>query len=250
MKYLLLLILFTSGLSLTAQEENIQGPGNFLAFGAQYGVQLPGGDLADRFGFNYAATFSLDYYFQKLGGFVGIETQIQFGDRVKQDVLEPLRISNGALLGTDGFTGDIFLRRRGFYVGAYINKFLFTGKKNPASGLALGLGVGVLEHFIRIQNDSDNIGQLRGDYSKGYDRFSRGPALKQALTYHHLGKNRSVNYAIGISVMEAFTSSVRSINFDTRQVPEESRLDLLFSLDAKWFIPLIKGGSRHKEVFY
>ncbi len=251
MKYFIFILLTTTFLQLNAQDSELGKPNNFIAFGAQYGLQLPGGDLADRFGYNFATTFSLDYYLSKLNGFIGLETQIQFGDRVKEDVLAPLRISNGALLGTDGFTGDIFLRRRGFYVGAYINKVLISGKKNPASGLTLGLGVGVLEHFIRLQNDSDNIGQIRADYSKGYDRLSRGPALKQTLTYHHLGKNRSVNYALGISIFEGFTNPVRSINFDTGLRPEDSRLDILISFDAKWFIPIIKSGSRtDEEVFY
>jgi len=251
MKYSIFFLLSFISINLNAQDSETDKPNNFIAFGAQYGIQLPGGDLVDRFGYNFATTFSLDYYMPKLNGFVGLETQVQFGDRVKEDVLAPLRLSNGALLGTDGFTGDIFLRRRGFYLGAYINKTLISGKKNPASGLTLGLGVGVLEHFIRLQNDSDNIGQIRADYAKGYDRLSRGAALKQSLTYQHLGKNRSVNYAFGISIFQGFTNPVRSIDFDTGLIPEDSRLDILLSIDAKWFIPIIKSGSRTtEEVFY
>ena len=234
-----------------AQEEPSAVPDNFLAFGAQYGIQFPGGDLSDRFGNNFAATFSLDYYNKKLRGYYGLETQIQFGNNVREDVLAPLRLSSGAILGTNGEVGQIFLRRRGFYIGAYINKTIISGKKNPASGLTLGLGAGVLEHQVRIQNDLANVGQLNGDLEKGYDRLTRGPALKQAITYQHLGANRSVNYSIGVSVFEAFTDSVRSINFDTGLSAKGSRFDLLISIDAKWYIPLIQGNSRTKEeVFY
>ena len=258
-KYIILLALLnglTGSHLLNAQkvktkEDKNPIPDNFLAFGAQYGIQFPAGDLSDRFGSNFAATFSLDYYNQKLKGYFGLETQIQFGDNVKEDVLAPFRLSSGAILDTNGSIGQIFLRRRGFYLGAFINKTLVSGRKNPASGLTYGLGVGILEHSVRIQDDQENVGQVAGDLSKGYDRLTRGPAVKQAITYQHLGKNRNVNYSIGLTGFAAFTDSVRSINFDTGLSAKGSRVDLLISIDAKWYIPLLKSGSRTKEeVFY
>ena len=234
-----------------AQEEPSSVSENFIAFGAQYGFQIPAGDLADRFGSNFAVNFSLDYYNKRLNGYFGLETQIQFGSQVKEDVLAPLRLSSGAILGDNGQLGQIFLRRRGFYIGAYVNKTIVPSKKNKSSGLTLGVGLGVLEHSVRLQNDLENVGQLNGDFAKGYDRLTRGPALKQAITYQHVGANRNVNYSIGITVFEAFTDSVRAINFDTGLPAAGSRVDLLISLDAKWYIPLISRNSRtEEEVFY
>ena len=228
-----------------------QAPENYITFGAQYGYQVPLSDLAERFGPNFAGTFSVDYYNRKLNGMLGLEWQIQFGNNVKEDVLAPLRIDQGVLLGTDGGIGDIFLRRRGLYIGAYINKIILKSKSMHSSGLALGVGAGVWQHFVRIQNDSDNIGQLRGDYAKGYDRLARGPALRESLSYLHLNPSNSVKYSIVLSFTQGFLNPVRGLNFDTQVAEQGRRLDLFISLDAKWYIPLAEGASRTKEeVFY
>ena len=113
------------------------------------------------------------------------------------------------------------------------------------------MGAGVWQHFVRIQNDSDNIGQLRGDYAKGYDRLARGPALRESLSYLHLNPSNSVKYSIALSFTQGFLNPVRGLNFDTQVAEQGRRLDLFISLDAKWYIPLAEGASRTKEeVFY
>jgi len=239
------LLLFLNDAS--AQED--QQINNFIGFGIQYGINFPAADLADRFGHSFHVSSSLDFYNSKWNGMWGLEASVQFGSKVKEDVLEGIRSSNGAVLGFDGRISDVFLRRRGLYTGLYANKNILKSKKNPASGLNLGLGVGLLQHNIRLQDDTNNANQLSGDYAKGYDRLTRGPALKQTLSYLNLGLNRSVNYSIGLSVIEGFTESVRAINFDTQQSAKGKRMDILISLDAKWFIPL-KNSGKAEEIFY
>jgi len=230
---------------------NIERPLNFIAFGAQYGFQIPAADMADRYGNNYQAMISMDIYNRNWNGFYGVEVGMLFGNTVKEDVMAPYRVSAGVLLGADGNPGDIFLRLRGNYFGIYTNKTVLPSRPNSASGLNIGLGVGLLQHKVRIVNDTDNIGQIVGDYEKGYDRLTRGLALKQSLSYQHLGTKRSVNYSIGLSCSEGFTESVRQINFDTGADAKGRRMDILISLNVKWFIPIAKSGDRSKnEVFY
>ena len=50
-----------------------QAPENYITFGAQYGYQVPMSDLAERFGPNFAGTFSVDYYNRKLNGMLDLE---------------------------------------------------------------------------------------------------------------------------------------------------------------------------------
>lgn len=230
-------------------QEEIERQDNFLAVGINYGIDFPAGDLADRFGQNFHAAISLDLYSIKMKGFLGLESNFQFGNKVKEDVLAPLRISNGAVLGNDGAPATLFLRRRGIYVGIYANKTVLPFKHNNLSGLTLGLGVGILQHNLRILNDTNNAGQLNGDYLKGYDRSTRGPALKQTLTYQRIGNNRSMNFSLGLSITEAFTNSVRAINFDTGLAGDTGRLDILIGLEAKWYLP-VKSYGAPQEIFY
>ena len=247
---LIVLQLLISYTPLAAQQEDASHIPNFVAFGIQYGVDLPAGDLADRFGQSYHVTTSLDIYNSRWNGMFGLEGSIQFGNKVKEDVLANIRSATGAILGFNNQPADVFLRRRGFYIGLYANKTFIKSRKNPSSGLNLGIGAGLLQHNIRLQDDTASATQLRGDYSKGYDRLTRGPALKQSLTYLHVGQSRSVNYTIGLSIIEGFTESVRNINFDTQESAAGGRTDIMISLEGKWFIPLKNTGQRNKETFY
>lgn len=224
---------------------------NFVGFGLQYGIDIPAGDLADRYGTSFHVTPSVEFYNSKLNGMYGLEASIQFGSNVNEDVLESIRSSSGAILGFNGGIADVFLRRRGLYIGAFANKTIFKTKRNPASGLNLGIGAGLFQHEVRLLDDTASATQLRSDYAKGYDRLTRGPALKQSINYLNIGLNRSVNYSIGLSIIEGFTESVRLINFDTQQSAKGSRLDILISLEAKWIIPLRKtGGIDADEIYY
>lgn len=241
-----LLLSFTSTL-LLSQDTPRSHP--FLAVGINYGLDLPAADLADRYESSFHAGLSLNKYSLKLKGFFGIEGNFQFGNNVKEDVLAPFRLESGAILGNNGAPADLFLRRRGLYVGAIINKTLLSSKNNPYAGLTLGLGIGILQHNIRLLNDSNNANQVSGDYAKGYDRNTRGLATKQTLTYQHIGTNRSLNYSIGLSLTEGFTSSVRKVNFDTGLPADGRRLDMILSLEATWYLPIRESASP-EEIFY
>lgn len=224
---------------------------NFIAFGASYGVDMPFADLADRFGTSFHAGISLDLFQNKFNGIFSLEGAIIFGENVEEDVLSTLRLNNGAILGADGAYADVFLRERGSYLGISMDKIIIPSKNNSHAGLALGFGVGVLQHKVKLQVESGNTPQFAGDYEKGYDRNSMGLALKQKIGYLNIGKRKSVNYEIALTVSEGFTKQTRSINFDTGQADNKSRFDVLIGIDFKWFIPFNNhSGGGDEEYFY
>ena len=223
---------------------------NFIAFGANYGIEVPFGDIADRFGQNFRAGVSLDLFKNKSNSIISLEGFILFSDNVKEDALFPLRQSNGAILGSNGAYVDVFLRQRGTYVGLNYDKIILPRSSNNNSGLAVGLGIGVLQHNIRFQIDSNNAPQFKDDYGKGYDRNTMGFAAKQKISYLHIGKSKSVNYEIALTITEGFTKLTRGVNFDTGLPDNKSRLDILVGLNFKWMIPFSSPSAAQDEYFY
>lgn len=222
----------------------------FLAFGATYGIDFPAADLSERYGSNFHAAVSIDIWNPKLRGFWGIEGELHFGDKVKENILASATTSEGTILGSNGQVADIFLRRRGSYIGIYANRNFISFGSDKSTGLNIGLGLGIMQHNIRIQDDTDNAAQFKGDYLKGYDRNTRGPALKQTIGIQKAGgKNANMNYSIGLSITEGFTKQLRSVNFDTGVVNEGSRLDVLIALEATWYLPL-RRFTESEEIFY
>ncbi len=244
----LVILLFFSLLS-TLSSQNDYREENFVGLGFSYGLDIPAGDMADRFGANFRALLSLDIYNAKFNGTFGLEGGIIFGDNVNEDVLAPYRLDNGRIIGNNGQLADVFLRQRGAVIGLYASKNIIAVRNNPKAGLAIGLGVGLLQHNIRIQDDNNNTGQVTGDYAKGYDRNTMGPYIKQAIKYLHIGKSRSVNYEIALTFNQAFTKNTRAVNFDTQMPDDRRRLDLMIGLSAKWYLPIFDL-RESEEVFY
>lgn len=249
MKKLILLIVIGWTTSLHAQEysRNI-GEGFMINF--SYAYQLPGADLAQRFGNNYNLGGGLEYFTSESNLIFGIEGGYLFGNTVKFDVLDNLRNDEGFIIGNDKAPADIQLRQRGFYLGALIGKLFSLSSKNPRSGLRLTGSVGILQHKIRIQDDpSRSVPQLLDDYKKGYDRLSNGLAFNEFIGYQLLSQDRRINFYIGFEFTQAFTQNRRSINFDTRMKEDEKRFDMLYGFRAGWVLPFYFGKGSD-EIFY
>ncbi len=223
--------------------------GNALLLPLNYAFQLPGADMAERFGGNFSLGGGLEYLTAKQNWFIGLQGQFLFGSTVKTDVLAELRTPEGFIYGNNKSVADIQLRERGFYAGVHIGKLLPLSAANPRSALRLSFGAGLLQHKIRIQEDPiAAVPQLEGAYEKGYDRLSNGLALKQFIGYQMLGTEGRINFYAGLEFMQGFTRSRRDFQFDLRGAPEEERLDLLFGLRVGWILPfyLRKG----EEIYY
>lgn len=215
-----------------------------------YGVNWTGGDLADRFGqhFNFGA--GIDLITPKSNLLFGLHAQFIFGQKVRQDVLAPIRTSDGLIFGNDKSIADIQLRQRGFYVGGSIGKIFSLSETNDRSGIKVQFGLGLWQHKIRIQEDpSRSVPQVEGDFKKGYDRLTNGLALTNFIGYQLLSSDRSINFYVGLENMLGFTQNRRDINFDTQMADTENRIDYTFGVKVGWIVPIYFGKAAN-EIYY
>ena len=217
-----------------------------LSFG--YGIEFPFGDMKDRFSKNLKFTLGAERVTQSNWIF-GLEFSYMFGDTVKEDVLSNLRLSNGEILGSDNAYADVFTRERGLFLGVNVGKILPFRKKSR-SGLRITAAAGLLIHYVRIQDEASSLPQIEGDYKKGYDRLTRGLALRQFVGYQHVTENKRVNFYIGLEFTQGFTSNIREVNFDTGlSTSKDRRFDGLVGLKAAWILPFFDDFV-DEEVFY
>ena len=215
--------------------------GNALLIHFNYGIQMPGGDLADRFGRNALVGGGFSYLTNTNWQF-GLESGILFGSNVGEDPLRNLRTPEGFIFGNNKTQANVRLRQRGLTIFGSIGKIVSLSELNPRSGLKMAFGAGLLQHKIRIQEDPASfVPQIAGEYKKGYDHLSNGLMLYQFVGYQLMARTGRTNFFIGIELMEAFTQNRRSIDFDTFATDAEKRTDLLFGIKAGWIIPIYFG---------
>ena len=218
-----------------------------------YGIHTPAGDLADRFGNNFSIGGGFDVLTERHNWIVGIKGNNLFGNTVKEDVIASLRDADGFILGNnrDG-QGDyaiVALRERGFYAGGHIGKLWGISKKNSRSGIRVTVGVGLLQHKVRIQDESGTAQSLAGAYIKGYDQLSNGLALEQFIGYQHLSTTRGFNFFAGFEFTEAFTQNRRAVNFAIKERDTTQRRDILVGFRIGWSIPIYIG-ERGEDLRY
>lgn len=214
--------------------------------GVSYGFQFSGGDLVKRFGNNSSIGLCLDFKTKKYWTF-GINGSYIFGKDVKESLFDSIDTPSGAIINKKGEFGDIRLYERGFTASITGGRMFSFKKPNPNSGFIINVGVGFIQHKIRIETIGNNVPQLSKEYKKGYDRLSNGLLLSQNLGYLYLSSNRLVNFYFGAECLQGFTQSRRSYDFDRMQKDTEKRVDILFGLRAAWILPLYK---RAPQEFY
>lgn len=214
----------------------------------QYGFQLPGAEMAQRFGFSNAIGGGV-YYKLKRPFLVGLSGYYQFGNQVKErNMLSGLASSQGYIINVDGEEATIVLYQRGFSFslnGGYLFKVLAP---NPNSGILALLGAGMLQHRIRIEDPIKKTPQIADDYQKGYDRMSNGPLFSGFIGYQYFSSYRLLNFFIGVEWAQAFTKNRRSYNFDQHRRDDHLRKDALTTFKFGWNIPLYKRIAR--EFYY
>lgn len=242
-KLTLLLLLFF----FTAQAQNIGGA---LLLTMNYGNQFSAGDLKDRFGNNLYTGLNLEYITEKGNIIFGVNYSLLFGSNVKEDVLSNLRDANGVIYGAEFASAQIELRQRGSYPSVHVGKLFGLSEKNRRSGIRVHLGVGLLQHKVRVQDDPNAfVTQISGDKRKGYDRLTNGLAISQFIGYQHLSKNRLANFFVGLEVIEGFTQNRRSINADTQLPDLAQRTDILWGFKLGWILPFYIGQPA-ETIFY
>lgn len=243
--------LFWSSLGF-AQRNNINTY-NVLTINTTYGVHLPGVDLSNRFGNNFSLGGGFDFITEKKNLIFGLKGNNLFGNTVKEDVVSTLRDSDGFILGSVGggeaTYAEVVLRERGFYAGGHVGKLFSLSKTNKRAGIRLTFGAGLLQHKVRIQDESGAADQLKGELIKGYDQLSNGLAFEQFIGYQQLNRKTGVNFFAGLELTEAFTKNRRSINFATQSKDDRNRFDVLFGFRVGWLFTIYVG-ERAEDIRY
>ena len=221
---------------------------SFPMIGASGAWQIPGGDLSDRFGNN----FNIGGVFQwktKKNIVLGIDGQFLFGNKIKEDnILDSITTIQGGIISAQGEFADVLLYERGIKFEFKAGKIFPVFGPNKNSGIMTTLGVGILQHKIRIENTGSSIPSIEGDYKKGYDRLSNGLSLTAFAGYMNFGNKRLVNFYAGFEITQAFTQNRRAFNFDTREQDLRKRTDLLIGIRIGWVLPIYKRAPR--EFYY
>ncbi len=219
-------------------------------FYASFAYQIPGGDLAERFGAN--ANIGGGFQWKTNTNWVfGVEFNYIFGSTIKieDELMSNLRTESGHYIDHAGNFGIVNNYERGYFISMKVGKVIPVLNPNPNSGILLMGGIGYVQHKIRIEVTDNNIPQLMGDYKKGYDRLAGGISLSQFVGYLYLSNSKLANFYGGFEFTEAFTKPLRDVNFDT-QLPDpvSNRFDLFIGIRVGWIIPIMK--RLPEKVYY
>lgn len=222
----------------SANDTNLSIP----MFYAAYSYQIPGGDMADRFGNNSTIGGGFRWKTASNWLFDG-EFSFIFGSEVKNEdrIMSNLRTETGEIIDMSGNFGFVTTYERGFNISAKLGKVIPVFSPNPNSGILLMGGVGYLQHKIRIQVEDNNVPQLDGDYKKGYDRLTGGPSINQFIGYIYLSDNRLLNFYGGFEFVQGWTKALRDVNFDTMEPdPVKNRFDSFIGIKVGWIVPVFQ----------
>ncbi len=250
-----LLVLFVSTtISLSAQDDlfgNLtekKPVRNGFVIGANGAFDMPGGDMADRFGVSYRIGPSL-LYKTKSNWMIGAKGDFIFGNRIREDSLMiNIATSEGAFIDKGGLLRNVGLFERGFLVGIQGGKILNLGAAKSDNGLLLMTGIGFIQHRIRIVDKNNDLYQVAGEYKKGYDRLTNGWYAEQFVGYNHFSNNALINYHIGLNVMAGFTAGRRDFLYDVMRPGGGSRIDILFGIRGGWYIPIFR--QKSEELYF
>lgn len=247
MKFNIILLFVICSWTIQAQTFKLDKDSPFLGLQFSYGFQSAQADLNTRFGNHLALGSGLEYIIPSKKIIFGLQYHFHYGSLVKEDVLVDLRTSQNFIFGSLGGVADVQLRQRGFYSGlsaGYYQRF-----KDNGMAFSANIGVGLLQHKIRVQDNSRAADFLSGEYLKGYDRLSNGLAFYQSIRFQQLTPARRLNYHVALEVFEGFTKSRRDFDYASGTMMNEKRLDVILALRFCYYLPVISG-KKPEEIFY
>lgn len=231
-------------------QKNIDTCIAFPMFSANYMLQFPGADMANRFGVNsnIGGSFMIK---SKKNLLIELNGNYIFGNILKNEathLFDSISTSNNnAIINENGEYAKVRTFERGFFIGARIGKIISFNKPNQNSGLLISFGGGYLQHKIRIENDGNNAPQILGDYKLGYDKMRYGFAATEFIGYIYFSKSQMINFFAGFEFYQAWTKSGRSWDFNLMKKDDNRYFDLLHSIKIGWIIPIYR---REPQKYY
>ncbi len=225
---------------------------NLFTINAAYSLQLPGGNLSQRFGINSSIGIGTMYKTKKNWLFYGF-WDYKFGNQLTSEatnIFNNIKTNSGQIINKDGEYGIIHLSERGFATSVNIGKIIpLKFESNTHSGILFYLGPYFLQHKIYIENDGNNIPEVIGDYRKGYDKLTNGFGANEFLGYIHYSNSQIFNFFAGLEFSQAFTKNRRSFDFYLRTAETQKRTDMLFSIKIGFNVMLSKRKTNNYYYF-
>ncbi|MFT7614074.1 MAG: hypothetical protein ACI9J3_003056 [Parvicellaceae bacterium] len=248
MKRLAIIIIAVLALTLPCKAQTIADTSIFTPqISLSYAAQLPFGDLKDRFGINSNVGFTADFKLES-NWVIGGSVQFFFGNQVKDlSMLDDMYTIDGQIINQNGTFANVVAFERGWVFTGNIGRVFPVIGPNPNSGILLKLGLGYMQHKVRIDGEQDLIPQFVGDYRKLYDRYTSGFVTTQFIGYVHMGNNRISNFYGGIEISEGFTKGQRTAQAGAPIKLQDNRIDILAGLRIGWIVPIHR---RKPNEFY
>lgn len=243
MRLVFLLIFFSS--IIKAQSDSAM---TVPMVGIGFGYQLPSGDMINRFGGNFRVGLSFLIKTKKKW-IIGCEGTYIFRDQApKEDVLVQIRNSDGFVVDNSGQPASLKLSENGLIFQAVFGRLFKFLSPNQNSGLMVNIGLGYMEHKIRIYDNDQKTKAVNNDLSPGYDRLTNGFCISEFIGYLYMSDNTIQNFYFGFDSYQAWTSSVRKFNYDTGLPDTKKRMDILSGFRVGWILPLYK--KQPLDVYY
>ncbi len=219
-----------------------------IVIGLNASLDLPGADMASRFGTSYRLGPSLMY--KTVSNFMfGVKADFILGNVIREDsLLHGVRDKEGYFINSEGQRVGVGIYERGYAIGLQGGKILPFRSANPNNGLLLLTGAGFIQHRINIVDKDKKVPQVRDDFEKGYDRLSNGWYLEQFAGFNMFDKGGLINFHLGLNILAGFTGGRRDFLYDVRRKDESSRIDLLFGIRGGMYIPIFK--KKSEEIFF
>lgn len=239
---ILLALLFGIAQSSNAQiKKNVEDSTISIAMvDVSYAFQVPGGDLAKRFGNSSAIGLSFQYK-TKSNWLFGANGSFIFGAKIKEDsILRAIATPGGTIITNVGTGAEVYQYERGYTLTGSIGKLIPAFGPNKNTGFIISVGGGFINHKIRIEVADNNVYALSKDYKTGYDRKTNGPCITEFIGYRYMGNRKLLNFFIGVEALQGFTQNRRPYNFDQGGPDHTKRKDMLYSFKFGWVLPIYR----------
>ena len=214
-----------------------------------YAYLFPSGDFEKTYGNT-----------SSIGGAIGYKTRSNWqfeldanylfgGDVKRKDLLSGIINEVGDATDADGELVKIIYDLRGLSFSASVGKIFPVFNINPNTGIFIKVGIGYIQHKIKVDYRDGEVFQLNEDMLKGYDRLHSGLLLNQFIGFQYYGRKNFANFLLGVELNEGLTKNRREYNYDTRSFDTNQKNDFLYGFRFGWIIP-IKGRTSDEFYFY
>ena len=244
-KLILFLILINFGGVLAQSTTSSKG----FYFNPHYALQLPHGDLSNRYKTFGSIGLGIDYKL-KSNFLIGVDYDWYFGDAINESgTFSEITIDFGQIIDSDGNFSVVRLNIKGNYVTGNVGYLLNLPKDEPNSGIIFSLGAGWMQHKIDIIASQNKIPQINGEYEKGYDKLTYGVATRQFIGYQYLTTKNKVHLRAGIEANQGFTQGRRTWDFNANSNGLTKRFDGTIALKVAIVVPVFTKDTGDEEFF-